>query len=478
MSGFYKLEKLGKPGVYVCTDNFVHDAGSAAEDVGMPRARIVTVHASDYYMLRGTDKDIMPVAKSVIDELIDGLKRPLTEEEAGTEPRKEDLGPTTVTAKTYALAIEKFNDIYLERQWGDGLPLVPPTKEAVQAMLEGTGRSPDEVIGTVAPKNGIATIEKIAINAVMAGAKPEYLSVIIAAIECITDPDYDDLHVLASTGSFNFAIMVTGPITKELNINSGIGFLGYGWQANSTIGRAVQLATINIGRLWPGVNDMALVGRPAKQCYVFAENQDSSPWPPFHVTQGFKVEDSCVTVSSVIGLSMKLLGGGAVATWTPDDVLNNAVKMMLESRWGMATWKRGSSNPGPMKYILFFEPVLATELNRQGYSRASLQKLLYERATIPYEDLTPEEIANVQPRIDSGEIPEDRVSVFKDALRPGGRLPILGRAEDIRIVVAGGVPGYSFGMSFWREGLYAPTSDQTKLIRGATKTNSLLQIME
>lgn len=470
MSGYNRLERLGKPGVYVCTDNFVHDAESAAEDVGMPRARIVTVKASDYYRLRGTDEEIKTVAEEVVDELLDGLRHPLTDKESSTEPEKEDLSPITLTAETYAQAMEKFNDIFLGRQWGDGLTLVPPTKEAVAAMLKGTSRSPDEVIGTVAPKNGVATIEKIAINAVMAGAKPEYLPVIIAAMEGITDPDYDDLHVLTSTGSFNFAIMVTGPIAKELNINSGIGFMGYGWQANSTIGRAVQLSVINIGRLWPGVNDMALVGRPSKQLYVFAENQDYSPWPPFHVTQGFKAEDSCVTVSSVIGLSRELLGGGAVATWTPEDIFDSAVRMMMEARRGMATWKRGSSNPGPFKYILFFEPVLAMELSRQGHTRASLQKLLYERATIPYEELTPGEIANVQPRIDSGEIPGDRVSVFREALKPGGRLPIIDRVEDIRIVVAGGVPGYSFGMSFWREGLYAPTSDQTKLIHGATIT--------
>jgi hypothetical protein len=249
VAGYNRVEKLGKPGVYVCTDNFVHDAESAAEDVGMPRARIVTVKAADYYRLRGTDEEIMTVAEAVVDELIDGLIRPLSEKEASTEPEKEDLGQTTVSAKTYASAIEKFNDIYLEKQWGDGLTLMPPTREAVENMLTGTSRSPDEVIGTVAPKNGVATIEKIAINAVMAGAKPEYLPVIIAAMEGITDPDYDDLHVLTSTGSFNFAVMVTGPIARELNINSGIGFLGYGWQANSTIGRAIQLAVINIGRL-------------------------------------------------------------------------------------------------------------------------------------------------------------------------------------------------------------------------------------
>jgi hypothetical protein len=472
VSGYHRLEKLGKPGVYVCTDNFIHDAKSAAEDVGMPNARMVAVRAADYYRLRGTDEEIGPVAAAIVDKLIDGLTRPLTHEEASTTPKKEPLDPVTVHGDSYELAVQRFNDIFLARQWGDGLPLVPPTRESVQTMLKGTSRSPAEVIGKVAPKNGIATIEKIAINAVMAGARPEYLPVIIAAMEGITDPDYDDLHMMTSTGSFNLAIMVTGPIAKELDINSGIGLLGYGWRANSTIGRAVRLCLINFGRVWPGLNDMALIGRPSQQFYVFAENQEFSPWPPFHVTQGFKEEDSCVTISSVMSAPTNIFGGGAVVTWTPQEILDSVVRMILSGRNGMAYWKRGSAIPGPMKYILFFEPALAMALERQGHTRASLQKLIYDRATIPYEQLTKAEIASIQPRIDSGEIPKDRVPVFLDALKPGGRLPMLDRPEDIRIIVAGGIPGYSFGMNYWREGLYAPTSDQTKKIRGATLTKA------
>ncbi len=136
----------------------------------------------------------------------------------------------------------------------------------------------------------------------------------------------------------------------------------------------------------------------------------------------------------------------------------------------MASWRRGGPNPGPMKHILIFEPQFAMELDRLGYTPASLQNYLYERATIPYEQLTPGEIASIPPRIDSGEIPTDRVSIFREALKPGGKLPILDRPEDIRIVVAGGIPGYTFGLMYFREGLYAPTSDQTRKIRGATLT--------
>jgi hypothetical protein len=473
VSGYARIEKLGKPGVYVCTDNFVHDAKSAAEDVGMPRARIITVPAKDYYRLRATAEGVKPVAKAVIDGLIDGLKRPLTAEEQSRTPKKEDLPSITVTADTYEAAVQKFNQVFLDNKWGDGLPMLPPTREAVQAMLKGTSRSPGEVIGTVAPKNGIATIEKIAINSVMAGAKPEYLPVIIAAMEGITDPAYDDLHMLTSTGAFNLAIMVTGPIAKEINMNSGMGFLGPGWQANSTIGRAVRLCMTNMGRLWPGENDMAVTGRPSGHTgYVFAENQDLSPWEPFHVTQGFKAEDSCVTISTVNSSPGAQFGGGAVATWTPQSMLDNMVRTLLNTRGGMRGWKRGGPVPSPQKYILFFQPELAIELNNMGYTRASLQKYLYERATIPYEQLTPAEIATVQPRIDSGEIPPDRVAVFKEALKPGGKFPLLDRPEDLRIVVVGGIPGYTFSMSYFREGLYAPTSDQTKLIRGATLTKA------
>ncbi len=473
MAGYYRIEKLGKPGVYVCTDNFALDAKSAAEDVGMPRARIITVPAADYYRLRGSDGTIMPVAQAAIDDLIDALTRPLSSEEASTEPIKEVLESVTVTAESYSAAYHKFNQIYLDSHWGDGLPLVPPTKEAVDAMLSGTSRSPSEVIGTVAPKNGIATIEKIAINSVMAGAEPEYLPVVIAAMEGITDPDYDDLHMMTSTGSFNLAIMVTGPMAEEIKMESGIGFLGYGWHANSTIGRAVRLSLINIGRVWPGENDMALIGRPSPQTfYVFTESQDFSPWVPFHVTQGFKPEDSCVTISSVMSASSNLFGGGAVATWTPQEVLDNVVQTIMRDRAGMTLWKRGGATPGPMKHILFFEPALAMELNKLGHTRESLQRYLYERATIPYAELTRAEIASIQPRIDSGEIPKDRVQIFLDALKPGGKLPILDRPEDIRIVIVGGIPGYSFGMNYWREGLYAPTSDQTKLIHSATLTQA------
>jgi len=296
-----RLEKLGKPGVFVVTDNFGHDARSAADDTGMPTIRIVTVPAQEYYKHRITREEVKPIAVGAVPFMIEALTRPLTAQEASPKPKEIKMSQSfKMTAESYDLAVEKFNQSFLDNHWGDGLPLVPPTPKRIKWMLQGTNRSPQEVIGIVAPKNGVATIEKIAINAVMAGAKPEYLPVIIAAMEGLTDKNFDLLHVTTSSGSFTLLIMVNGPIAREINMNSGIGFLGYGWQANNTIGRAVRLSLINLGYLWPAENDMALIGRPSSHTFfTFAENEENSPWDPYHVSLGFKKENSCVTVSTI-----------------------------------------------------------------------------------------------------------------------------------------------------------------------------------
>jgi len=428
----------------------------------------------------------MPVAKAAMDALIEALTVPLTSEEANPKPKKmEMLGTITMTAENYELAVEKFNQLFLENHWADGLPVVPPTKEAVARMLGGTSRSPGEVIGTVAPKNGTATVEKIAINAVMAGAKPEYLPVIIAAMEGLTEKSFDLLHLSTSSGSFTLIIMVNGPIAKEINMNSRIGFLGHGWRANNTIGRAVRLSMLNIGHLWPAENDMALIGRPSSHTfYTFAENEENSPWEPYHVSLGYKKEESSVTVSTIGSYEggMTIYGGGAVAIWTAKSILEKMVADIGGNRRIFALFKRGVANPSahPRKHIFLIHPECAIELQRLGYTRESLQKYLYERTSIPYEDLSQDEIKGIQERIEasvaggiilSDVIPQSRLPVFKEALKPGGKVPIVVSPEDIHIIVAGGIPGYTFGISYIRAP-YTFSSHQIRPIHGATLTQA------
>jgi hypothetical protein len=471
------IEKLGKPGVVIFGSHLVPNSKASANAQGMPAVRMVTVPSLEYYPNRVSLERIRPVAEKTIDAIIDALTQPLTPEEInpGAKPREKLPRLVKITAESYVHAFEKFNQIYMDNHWGDGLPLVPPTKEAVKLMLTGTRRSLNEVIGTFASPDGlvaigIATIEKIAINAVMAGAKPEYLPVIIAAIESLVDKKFSP-HVFTSEGSFTLLIIVSGPIAKKINMNSGIGLLGHGWQANNTIGRAIRLCLINIGDLWPGEHDLALIGRPSSHTfYVMAESEELNPWQPSHVNSGFKPEESCVTVAAVMGygsMGLRIYGGGTVLPWSEEEVLHEIIQDVAKDRSMFQFKPRKGDRAHPQTHVIVLHPEMVTELHRKGFTRQSLRDHIINSTSIPYEDLSREEIKGIRDRIadksdvffGSGLIPPDRIPVFEEALKPGGKVPVVLTPQDIHIAVAGGISGYSFGFAYLRGAL------QTKLIR-------------
>ncbi len=473
MRRMIELERKGKPGAFIFVDSILSSAKMLAEAEGMPAIRMVPIAADDYFKSRINAETVTPVVQKYLDAIIQALTGPLTEEESNPK-LKSDAGrkTTTISDANYSATLQKFNKIFIDRHWGDGLPLVPPTKEALKEMLKGIKRSPDEVIGKIPPLNGVATVEKVAINAVMAGARPEYLPVIIAAIEGLTEPKNPFQHMMVSAGSFTLMILVNGPITKSLDINSGIGLLGHGWQANSTIGRAVRLCLINIGHLWPAEFDMALLGRPSSHTfYTFAENEDNSPWEPYHVSLGFNAKDSCVTVSTVGGHhgGINIYGGGSNDPWTTKTILQKIIDDISKDRSIFASYKPGEGmvQSHPKKHIVVLNPEFAKELHREGFSKQSLRDYLIDNTSVPYEKLSPNEIEAIRRRIetkfdafiDINIIPPDRIKTFEDALKPGGKAPVVFKPEDISIIVAGGIPGYSFGMSYLRN------AHQTKLIR-------------
>jgi hypothetical protein len=434
----------------------------------MPGIRMIALPADTYYRSRSTQKELAPIATAAFDLMVDDLIRPLTAEEAKPSQIQKQRENTNiqVTGKDYQDAYQNVNDLFLDSRWADGLPIVPPTPALVKAMLAATTRSPDEVVGQVAPKNGTATVEKIAVNSVMAGAKPEYFPVILAAMDGFVDKHFDLTHVQASTGSFTPVVIVNGPLARELDFNSGIGMLGHGWRANSTVGRALRLSLLNIGQTWPAVNDMALTGRfEAYTFFTFAEDEAKSPWEPYHVSLGYKPEDSTVTVATS-GTPL-VLGGGAVAPWTAQGILDTVVARTSNVVFG---WVHSQT------YILVLHPDCAYELGKLGYTRKSLQAWLYEHTSIPYEKLLAatsgfghaSEIDEINQSIADGRIRADRAQIFKDALKPGGKVPIVQSPEDFHIVVAGGSPGYTLLFSYpgpnW--------AHETKKITGATLTKA------
>ncbi len=213
------------------------------------------------------------------------------------------FGSSKLVARAVELAeAEDIMEVCFDRGWSDGLPVVPPTPIRVIRMLKGTVRSPDELIGIIPPDNVPCTIEKVAINAVMAGCKPEYFPTVIASVEAALQ-DRFCMHGLLCTTYFSSPVMVVnGPVTKQIGMNSGVNALGQGNRANATIGRALQLLIRNVGGGVPGGIDRATLGNPGKYTYCFAEDESDDDWPSLAMDRGYKREDSVISLFAGEGL--------------------------------------------------------------------------------------------------------------------------------------------------------------------------------
>src|SRR5688572_8662880 len=202
-----------------------------------------------------------------------------------------------LAARRVAIAeLEDEAEALFARGWTDGLPVVAPTEARVLRMLEGTTRSPDEMVAVVPPDLVEVTVEKVAINAVMAGCKPEYLPVVLACVEAACTDEFNIHGVLATTMPVGPVVIVNGPIRRAIGMNSGVNVLGQGNRANSTIGRALQLVIRNVGGGRPGEVDRAAHGNPGKYTFCFAEDEHGSPWEPLHVARGLEPTQSAVTL--------------------------------------------------------------------------------------------------------------------------------------------------------------------------------------
>jgi hypothetical protein len=236
--------------------------------------------------------DIEAGVKEVLDQIIDALTKPLTEQEKHPKPIDTEEKSRVV----FKGNLEEVNRFFYRRGWTDGMPIIPPTEAAVAEMLTGTDLAPDYLVTKIIPRLGKATVEKIAINAVMAGALPTYMPVLIAACLVIMEQKsrFDTFEV--STGSWAPCYIINGSIRKDILVNCSSGTLSPGDIANATIGRAMGLIVKNIGGARKAVEDMGVMGNPLKYSLVMGENEEECPWEPLHVNRGFKKEDNAVTV--------------------------------------------------------------------------------------------------------------------------------------------------------------------------------------
>lgn len=323
-----------------------------------------------------------------------------------------------------AAAIEQLHELGCT----DGLPVIVPIPERVERMVLAAGQDGDMVLGTMGPGQGVATIEKVAVAAVMAGCLPDHFPVVVAAVEAVLDPAFDLTEMQATTHCTAPLIVVGGPARTDCGpVACGFGALGPGHRANACIGRALRLAMINIGGGRPGSSDMALLGHPGKFSYCLGEDEAASPFPPLHSCFGLAPEDGAVTVIGAEAPHSVLFSAGGDPA-TDEDALLNALAAGLAGRASNnATLTGGQA-------LVVLNPDHAGLLAGRGRSREDVQRALHERCR-----WTRGELRAVAP----GLVPAGDDGDVRSAFTAPG---------DILVTVAGGSGLYSMVMPSWCAG--------------------------
>lgn len=349
---------------------------------------------------------------AALDRTIAALVQPLTAEEVSPKPKIRTQNPRIV----FRGNIQEVNRFFYKRGWGDGLALIPPTEDAVAEMLTGTDLPPEHIVGTLLPRLGKATVEKIAINAVMAGALPVHMPVLLACMEALFDPAARASAFAVSTGSWAPFWIVNGPIRNQIYVNGSSGALSPGNIANAAIGRAMGLIVKNIGGMRKAIEDMGTLGNPGKYTLVLGENEENSPWEPLHVEEGFAPEDSTVSL-----MYPNCYAQHSPTYGTEDrDIISNLL------------YSLPTTTLGALCFLV--PPVHARRLAQKGWTKEKIRNYIAEFAQAP---------AFKHPaHYDSGKALARHKTVPMDALEP---IRLIADPSNIRIVVAGG-PGTFIGI--------------------------------
>jgi hypothetical protein len=321
-------------------------------------------------------------------------------------------------------------EVWFDKGVTDGLPVVPPTRERVEGMLAATHRDRTELLAEIPPNYGRATVEKLAVNAVMAGCRPDYFPVVLAAVEAACDPAFA-LHGMSTSTHFSAPlIVVNGPIRTRLGINCSFGVFGPGYRANATIGRALRLAMINLGGAKPGETSMSTFGHPGRYTYCIGEHEEASPWPALHVERGVPVERSTVT-----------LFAGEAPHGISDHASRTARELAGSLGWSMSGLWNIKHFPLYSHTMLVVGPEHARTLADAGWSKDDLKRHLVETVRVPYRTLLPD--------ADNGEGTNLR---FGKGEKPGpdeliSKFPSI---AELHVIVAGGTAGrFSMAIPGW-----------------------------
>jgi hypothetical protein len=413
---------MGKPAVFVVAKPFEINARLNAKLAGLSDINLVIFPAAA--VPPPEEIESLQLGKLVTQGVISSLTGGLPVAAHAEERVDERL---VFSGKDYPEAAENMEKHFLGHCWSDGFPLMPPTEEAVNRMLAATELPPEHVVGLVMPEGAEATVEKIAINAVMAGCLPPHMPVILAAVEAITDPRFDLLGVQCTTGAVSPLLIVSGPgLIQALNINDSFSSLGPGWRANATIGRAIRLIMINIGHAWPGNPDMKAFGSPFKYVMLLAENEEGyeGAWEPLRVAEGYAPDQP--TVSVMPAVTWQVDRNAAEVATTP--MLIDKLGRMARTKYDRVAVFWGMDN------LVILSPTSFDAIRREGFSRSAIQKMLYEVAQSPAAEFFEGKEPSAE-LVNGIRMPDELIARCKaDA---NAMVPLFRSPESIKIVVAG-----------------------------------------
>ncbi len=408
-------ELRNKPAVVLTAKDFIHDAIAAKSNKGLPGLKIVSETVPPECTVM---EQIEAGVSAVMDDIVIALTKPLTEEEKSPKS-KEVEKPSRIIFKGN---LEEVNRFFYKRGWTDGFPIIPSTEEAVAEMLTGTDLEADYLIGNMPPRLGKTTVEKIAINAVMAGALPTYMPVLIAGVQVLLEPQSMLDWAVATTAAPVPFWVINGPIRNDIHINSGTGALSPGDIANATIGRAMGLIIKNMAGARKGIEDMGTYGHPGKYSMLTGENEEESPWEPLHVENGFKREDSTISHSLADSyVRANTFGSDAKG------ILRGLVSTISGIGFGRGTIMMGSQH--------------AKAFVDEGWTKKEVATFLSEYATIPaYRHRQFYPFSGTPSKSTQPLNPEDSVRLIRDP-------------DSIQLLVAGGPGGLMLrlisGMARW-----------------------------
>jgi len=315
--------------------------------------------------------------------------------------------------------LDELQELAMARGWSDGLPVLPPTAKRVERLIAGTGLARDTiVVASLAPAMRPASVEAIAINAAMAGAAPEHMPVVLAALRAVADPAFNLNAIQTTTHPCTPLLIVNGPIARQLGISGGANALGNGHRANAVIGRAVRLVLQNVGGATAGETDRATLGHSGKFTYCLAENEAESPWEPLHVERGLRAGESAVTVL------------GAAAPTNVNDHGSASAPALLKALAGSLAQPASNNIYYGGEALVIVGPEHARTIADSGWSKTDLKRALWEHGRVRMDAFSAENVARYK-HIIPGRF---------DATEPGATVTPTVRAEDIMVIVAGG-PG-------------------------------------